>query len=186
MKIISAALLLFTLIPFATTAAPKYGANDAEFMNFVGSIEAPQGFSDVFNGVPFLPDSLVETKTIEEILTYQRSLRAYGTESTAIGRYQFIYKTLLYVVDVLNVDKNRIFDSEMQTFLARYLMEQCGFYDTSIPTTALGNCLAGQWASLPLLSGVNKGKSAYADVGSNKALTSTVQYREILENRFSW
>lgn len=167
-------------------SAQQFGANDAPFLNFMGDMEAPAGFSDVYDAAPFGPDRPIETLTIAEVLTFQRALRQHGSVSSAVGRYQFIYETLSWLVADLNLDTNRVFDSEMQTFLARHLMYRCGFYDSEKSIASLGNCLARRWAALPILSGAERGQSVYKGIANNKALTSPERVEAILANRFSW
>jgi hypothetical protein len=166
--------------------AQQFGANDAPFLNFVGHLEAPAGFSDVVGQAAFFPESPIEEKTIAQVLAYQEALRAAGSPSTAVGRYQFIYATLSGLVARLELDKNRIFDSEMQTFLARHLMWECGFYDPQEPVAAIGNCLAGHWAALPMITGPQAGRSRYEGEAGNRALTAPAMVVALLEERFLW
>lgn len=166
--------------------AQQFGANDADFLNLVGEVEAPAGFSDVYDLAPFGPPRPIEDLTIAEVLRYQESIREAGTKSSAVGRYQFIYDTLIWVVNDLGIDRSIVFDSEVQTLLARHLMYRCGFYDPEKPVGPLGNCLASRWAALPLLTGPQVGQSVYRGVDDNKALVDPRLVRVVLGNRFRW
>ena len=163
-----------------------YGANDVEFLNLIGQVEAPRGFGSVSDFAPAPPDKLVERMTIGEVLRYQDRIRRMGARSSAIGRYQFIRQTLLEVVRENDVSEDIVFDEEVQTYLARILMDGCGFFDPGTDRDALGNCLAGRWASLPVLSGPGAGMSAYAGDGLNRHLVSPGTVRRVLDDRFSW
>lgn len=101
-----------------------------EFLNLIGQVEAPRGFGSVSDFAPGPPDKLVERMTIGEVLRYQDRIRRMGARSSAIGRYQFIRQTLLEVVRENDVSEEIVFDEEVQTYLARILMDGCGF---SIP-----------------------------------------------------
>lgn len=166
--------------------AQDFGANDAPFLNLVGDVEGPRGFGDVYGGAPFFPEKALDTMTIGQVLAYQRDLRAAGTVSSAVARYQFIHTTLSSLVDRLELDTNLVFDGEVQTYLARHMMRDCGFYDRTTPLPALGDCLAHVWAALPLLSGPYAGRSAYHGIAGNAALLDPSTVRTVLMNRFSW
>jgi hypothetical protein len=168
------------------TMAQSYGANDAAFLNLVGDLEGPGGFNTVYNGAPIAPPKPIDTMTIAEILAYQEDLRAAGTQSSAVARYQIIYDTLSEAVDTLDLHTGLVFDSEIQTYMARHFMDRCGFYDPETPIPALGDCLARVWAALPLFTGPYAGRSAYEGIGDNKALTSVGRVQTVLENRFRW
>lgn len=170
----------------AWTAGYGFSANDVDFLNLMGNLEAPDGFGMVSGFAPVLPRQELETMTIGAVLDYQRKIRAMGTASSAVGRYQFIYTTLEQVVRENGISQEIIFDEEIQTYLARILMAKCGFYDMATPTNRLGNCLAGRWASLPLLSGTGAGKSAYDGDGLNHHLVGSAQFAQVLEDRFTW
>ncbi len=163
-----------------------FGANDVDFLNLMGNVEAPDGFGDVFNGVPLLPPERLEDMTIGEVLAYQRRIRAMGTISSAVGRYQFIHDTLRRLVDELGLTPDLVFDGEVQTFLARALMAECGFYDPDRDSRSLADCLAGVWASLPLVTGLRRGMSAYAEDGVNSSLVSPEEVLAVLDARYSW
>jgi hypothetical protein len=163
-----------------------FGANDVDFLNMMGDLEAPDGFGDVFGGVPALPSEALEAMTIGEVLDYQRRIQALGTQSSAVGRYQFIHDTLARLVNELGISPDLVFDGEVRTFLARVRMSDCGFYDPATPSGALGNCLAGTWAALPLLEGPRRGQSAYEGDGLNHALVNPATVVAVLDSRFTW
>ncbi|MGY6535547.1 MAG: hypothetical protein ACXIVG_09410 [Pararhodobacter sp.] len=164
----------------------SFAANDVAFLNLMGDVEAPRGFDTVSGFAPVPPPLPLTEMTLEEVLRYQERIRAMGTVSSAVGRYQFIYPTLRRLVDELGISGNLRFDAEVQTYLARFLMHDCGFFERQTPLPELGNCLAGVWAALPLVSGPRIGQSVYADDGINRALVAPEVVIEILSRRFEW
>lgn len=157
---------------------------DRPFLELLGYIEGPEGYNQLSHYVTAKPIRPISTLSINQVLDYQRMLRQQGAKSTAVGRYQFIYKTLLHLTKIHKIDRNRKFDSHMQDYLARLEMERCGYYDPSIKVTKLGNCLASVWAALPLLDGKHRGKSKYEKMKINSSQTSPLIVEAILNNRF--
>ena len=164
----------------------SFAANDTEFLNLMGNLEGPRGFDTISDFAPALPDKPLTEMRLANVLAYQRQIREMGTISSAVGRYQFIYLTLRALVEQHGISDTLIFDPEVQTYLARFLMHDCGFYDRATPVMPLGNCLAGVWAALPLVSGPMKGESAYAADGVNKAFVAPERVLDILGRRFDW
>ena len=164
----------------------SFAANDVEFLNMMGDLEAPRGFDMVSGFAPVPPPRPLTEMTLAEVLAYQEHIRRLGTVSSAVGRYQFIYPTLRYLVRELGITETLTFDAEVQTYLARFLMHDCGFYAWHTDLHSLGNCLARAWAALPMVSGPATGLSAYAGDGINAALTSPDRVLRVLERRFDW
>lgn len=185
-----AAFVCAALLAFAAAAdvdgTSSFAANDVEFLNMMGNLEGPRGFGTVSDFAPVPPVRPLTEMTLAEVLDYQRENRAMGTVSSAVGRYQFIYLTLRDLVETQGIAENLVFDTEVQTYLARFLMHQCGFYDRATPDLQLANCLAGVWAALPLVSGPGRGQSAYAADGVNKAFTPPEIVLDVLGRRFDW
>lgn len=163
-----------------------FGANDVEFLNMMGNLEGPRGFTTVSDFAPVPPHRPLTEMTLAEVLGYQRDIRSMGTVSSAVGRYQFIYPTLLALIEDHDIADTLIFDEEVQTYLARFMMHDCGFYDRKVNLLGLGNCLADAWAALPVVSGPMRGQSAYAGDGINKAFTSPTAVLDVLDRRFDW
>lgn len=164
----------------------SFSANDVDFLNLMGNHEGYRGFGTISDFAPMIPDAEIQTMTIGEVLAYQQLIRGMGTKSSAVGRYQFIYLTLAELVATHGISHEIIFDEEVQTWLARQLMHDCGFYDVDASTTPLGNCLASRWAALPMLSGPKAGKSAYHGDGLNRSSIDPGLFASVLENRFTW
>jgi muramidase (phage lysozyme) len=107
--------------------------------------------------------------TVGEILNMQKDMIAKGHESTAIGRYQYIRKTLADTAAQMGMDVNRTkFDEKTQDALAIQTLRTIGLENWlagKLDDGAFLNKVAQIWAGIPKTSG----KSAYAGVGSNKA-----------------
>ncbi|MCC5960816.1 MAG: hypothetical protein JJU08_15895 [Rhodobacteraceae bacterium] len=172
-------------VAYAETTT-SFAANDVGFLNLMGNLEAPRGFDTVSDFAPVLPERPLTEMTMAEVLDYQRQIRAQGTISSAVGRYQFIYLTLRDLVERHGISETLVFDAEVQTYLARFLMHNCGFYERDTPVLQLGNCLANVWAALPLVSGPSRGASAYAADGINKAFVAPDRVIDVLARRFEW
>jgi hypothetical protein len=164
----------------------SFAANDVAFLNLMGDVEAPRGFDTVSGFAPVPPPQPLTEMTLDEVLLYQQRIRAMGTVSSAVGRYQFIYPTLRGLVIDQGISGDLRFDAEVQTYLARFLMHGCGFFDPGTPVPQLGNCLAGVWAALPVVSGPRRGLSVYADDGVNRAQVTPEALIEVLTRRFDW
>lgn len=162
----------------------EYRFTDRPFVELLGFMEAPDGYDEITNYAKVQPIKPISTMTIAEVLDYQRLLRQKGSKSSAVGRYQFIYKTLLARVQQYGIDENRLFNKEIQDHLARQEMAQCGFYDIEKDVGELGDCLAGVWAALPLLTGSERGRSRYEDMQINAALTSPEVIEAVLRARY--
>lgn len=179
-------LLVLALGPAMAEPEVSFGANDVTFLNLMGDMEGPRGFGTISDFAPILPETALTAMTLAEVLEYQRQIRALGTISSAVGRYQFIYPTLLGLVEQHGISDMLTFDAEVQTYLARFLMYECGFYDDGTDLLSLGNCLASVWAALPLVSGPLRGQSAYAGDGINRAFVAPEVVLDVLERRFDW
>jgi hypothetical protein len=181
------ALLAMASMPTFAQAENKpivdYHYVDRPFLELLGFLEGPDGYNDITGFTDIEPVKPVIWMTIDEVLDFQRLLRQKGEESSAMGRYQFIYKTLLYLTDYHNIDRSGLFDKRMQDHLARLEMKRCGFYDRHESIPNVGNCLASVWAALPLLTGNKKGQSKYKKTGINFAQTSPAVFAAVLRAR---
>lgn len=182
--LLSATVLLSALSAQAGTQSNvTYRYLDRPFLELLGFLEGPQGYNDITGFTNLRPVRPVSQMTIQEVLDFQMMLRQKGAKSSAMGRYQFIYKTLDYLVKLHDMDTNQLFDKRMQDHLARLEMARCGFYDRTLDVREVGDCLAHTWAALPLLTGKNRGKSRYVETGINSARTSPEVMEAILRAR---
>lgn len=141
----------------------------APLLNLIGAAEAPRGYNQLFGRGREAP---LTEMTIAEVFDVQRRMKAAGSESTALGRYQFISDTLQAVVKKAGLDpKTTKFTPEVQDKLAVMLAMGRGlgrYLSGSLDKEDFADNLAGEWAGFPLRSG----RSKYSGVGSNKATIS--------------
>lgn len=152
---------------------PRQGL-EAALLGLIGSLEAPQGYDQVYGGSRLPPPRPITQMTVGEVLAWQDRSVAAGSRSSAAGRYQIIRKTLRALVRAGVVSTNERFDRATQDRLGLALMKKRGLNDYQsgrISAERFGNNLAKEWASLPVLTGSKRGRSYYAGDGLNHALT---------------
>lgn len=138
-----------------------------ELLNFIARYESNGNYNIILGG-----KTMPLTKmTIDQIFQLQRDMVRSGKESSAVGRYQYIRKTLEQEVAQMGLDPSKtLFDEKTQDKIAIHTLRT---------TARLDDWLAGKqsdeqfllrlskiWASLP---DPRTGGSFYAGVGSNKA-----------------
>ncbi len=121
--------------------------------------------------------------TIQEVLDHQDKRKKAGAKSTAVGKYQFINKTLAELVkrNPKDFPKDRMFDKATQDELASILLKRRGydkFKAGKITRDEFVKNLSKEWASLPNPS---TGKSYYDGDGLNHSLMSTDDLRAIVD-----
>lgn len=155
-------------------------------LDFIGSLEAPRGYDDYYRGAAFAPPKPLTKMTIEEVLFWQREANPPGPGTAAAGRYQIVdqpnARTLSRLVRKLGIDtEGTLFDAATQDRLGFELLCEAGwhkFYSGAISEFNFGDCLAGVWASLPMLTGPRRGDSRYG--GPNSALCSIADFRRAM------
>jgi muramidase (phage lysozyme) len=103
----------------------------------------------------------VSTMTVSEVKNLQKILVYNGAPSGAVGKYQFISKTLLDIQAKLKFKDSDIFSAELQDKMAMYLLERRGyskFLKGTITLNTFMKNLSKEWASLP---NPDTGKSYY-------------------------
>lgn len=132
--------------------------------------------------------------TLRDLLTAMQTWRkTLGSLSSAAGRYQIIYKTLVTLVQELKLDVNQKFTPDLQDRLGFHLLRKRG-YDAfvfgRIGVEEYGKRLAQEWASLPVLAGtknyknqnITRGTSYYAGDGLNNHGVSASEFEAALKN----
>ena len=155
----------------AASPAPCAQGTTADLLEFIRALEAPRGHDDYERRIPVPPPRPLTRMTIAEVLDWQADVRRAGAPSTAAGGYQVIRATLERLVRTHGIDRNALFDELMQDRLAALLVAECGDPGPPSRHPRFANCLAGIWAALPLATGPRRGRSAYAGVAGNRALT---------------
>jgi hypothetical protein len=159
-------------------------------LDFIGNKES-EGYDDISGLVSraLYPAKQLTAMTIQEVLDWQESIDQ-GQLSEASGRYQIMEDTLRGFNNELGVGSGTnslygraglsagdLFSPENQDKMAIVLLEGRGlskFLSGTITREQFANNLASEWASLPLVTGPNAGRSKYAgDSAGNRSLTST-------------
>lgn len=107
--------------------------------------------------------------SVDDILAHQQYARRHGAASTAIGRYQIIYKTLRGLKAELGLSGSEKFTPELQDKLGMALLNRRGmqaYRDGRISKKTFALSLSKEWASLP---NPNTGRSFYAGDGLNRS-----------------
>ena len=167
-------------------------------LDFIGNKES-EGYDDISGLISNsrYPAKPITEMTMQEILDWQESIDRFQL-SEAVGRYQIIEDTLrgynndktvgpgspLYIRAGLN--SGSLYSPENQDKMAIVLIESRGlsmFLDGAITRDQFANNLAKEWASLPLVSGPNAGRSNYdKDAAGNRALTTVQAIRDAIDS----
>ncbi len=159
-----------------TGVQPISKSIEQRLLSFIGSKEAPQGYNTVFGG----DQEKLTSMTLDDVLQFQKKQKG---ESTAVGKYQFINKTLAELKGKMGLSGKERFTPELQDKLATALLERRGlsdFKEGKLKLEEFANNLAQEWASLPVVSGEKKGRSFYVGVGSNRALSNVDEFLKTL------
>ena len=152
--------------------------------DLIGAAESNNNYEAYFGHPDNVDDPRLTEMTLLQVLAWQGARVASGSRSSAAGRYQIIRKTLLSLLDEMDLTGSELFDAAMQDAMARTLLERRGLEDfltRRITVDEFGDSLAREWAALPLLTGSRVGESYYAGDGLNRALVSPSQLRQVLE-----
>lgn len=158
---------------FRSYSAGAAGDVTARMLDLIGRLES-NGNYNVLVGGKTLPE--LTQMTVGEVLEFQKTMLASGHESTAVGKYQIINKTLAGLVKQGVVSAGDPFNAATQDRLAIALMKGRGLDDYKagkLGADQFAHSLAMEWASLP----TNTGSSYYQGVGSNKA---GISYTEVI------
>ena len=126
------------------------------------------GYDAVQHGARVRPPDRPTAMTIAEIYDW---IDATPGQPHAIGRYQFIPKTLRALVDALEIDPEARFSRDVQNRLADRLLAEAGLHAFDAGTLSRDRFmlnLARIWAGLPTSSG----RSFYDGYAGNKATMS--------------
>ena len=165
--------------PRAPTLAPPImrPAID-ELLDLIAEAEAgPDGYDAVQIRAVIPPPKPPSQMTLAQI---QDWIAATPQQQHAIGRYQIIPDTLAYLVAVMGLSTDAVFDPALQDRMALRLLEDVGldtFLQGEIDPHSFMDDVALIWAGLPLRSGL----SAYHGYNGNRATIS----RETYETRFA-
>lgn len=157
-----------------TETNTRLAADEARILDFVAQPESQGNYNATFGG----GEAPLTKMTVGEVLDLQKEMKTADSESTAVGRYQFINKTLKGLVKDLDIPKDAKFTTELQDRLAQELLHRRGlkdYRDGKISAQKFAFNLSQEWASLPK---DQSGVSYYKGVGSNKAL---VRFQDVID-----
>lgn len=158
--------------PQAKPPAPV-PSRTAQVLHLIALAEAgPLGYDAVQHGATRRPPDRPTRMTIAQI--YDWIDRTPG-QHHAIGRYQFIPKTLRRLVTRLKIPADQVFTPAIQDRLAILLLEEAGlraFHKGKIGRHALMHNMAKVWAGLPTASGL----SYYHGKAGNRATMTWTRF----------
>ncbi|WP_210168877.1 D-alanyl-D-alanine carboxypeptidase family protein [Aureimonas sp. D3] len=136
-------------------------------LDLIGQHEAGGNYNAVF-GQPDATRDLGKF-TLDAIIAQQERAKDRGAYSTAIGKYQFLQKTLKGLKEEMGLTGAEPFDPPLQDRLALALLERRGysaFKAGRLSKRAFALRLSQEWSSLP---DPNTGRSFYHGDGVNRA-----------------
>jgi peptidoglycan hydrolase-like protein with peptidoglycan-binding domain len=150
-----------------------------EILDFIARYES-KGNYNIIHGGKVVPE--LTKMTLNQVYDFQRQMLQKGHESTAVGRYQYLNKTLRNTAAQMRLDPNTtVFDPETQDAIATYTLRFRGldrWLNGQWTDEQFLNSLAQEWAGIPK----STGGSAHAGVGSNKAGTTPQNALMALQN----
>lgn len=166
--------------PQGTSSMAQIASQTAPLLDKIGELEGNSRYDIEFGGGKIdLPNM-----TIEQVLKHQEDQRQKGAKSTAVGKYQFIYKTLEELVrrNPKDFPKDRKFDKATQDELAAILLKRRGldkYLAGNISKEEFAKNLSKEWASLP---NPDTGKSYYDGDGLNHSLMGKDDLVKLIES----
>ena len=174
-------------------------------LDFIGNVESAKGYNYEYGNKPIDLSNM----TIQEVLDHQEKRRKEGEASSAVGRYQFIYKTLKDLVKTENGEEknpkdlplNAKFTPEVQDKAATILLKRRGldkYLSGEMSPEQFSIEIAKEWASMPLVADMSvvrktkqgdkiqvdlkKGQSFYSGVAGNKSLVDPNELLNVVKN----
>ncbi len=171
-------LIVGSLVFFAISTRVDALQDRATILDFIARYEAPSGYDSIHTATREAPPIPLTQMLLHEVLSWQRDVR-WKVVSTAVGRYQFTYRTLTRLSRDYNIDPDRLFDDSLQDELGNLLLDECGYGKRHL--SSFGNCLAIVWAALPRVTGKDAGRSVWHGVAGNRALVSREMFVRFLK-----
>lgn len=137
-------------------------------LGLIAQHEAGGDYNVVYGGKRYPLTSM----TIAQVYALQNSLVRQNKVSSAVGRYQFIQKTLRSLVGQLKLDPNTaVLDEGTQDRMALQLLINRGFerfLQGRMSKASFARALSMEWASMPK----DASNRTYYEDGINRALTT--------------
>jgi len=169
------ALIRALICAFALCSTAANACTERTMLDLIGSLEAPQGYDQVYSGIRTPPPAPLTSRTVKEVLNWQ-GVAATTSVSTAAGRYQVIRPTLRGLVNAGVINEDDRFNAATQDKIGRHLLRSAGYPPNRKTLNTVANRISGIWAALPKVSGKGAGKSTYAGIAGNHALISADDY----------
>ncbi|MCC1494114.1 hypothetical protein J1C49_15960 [Cognatishimia sp. F0-27] len=168
--------------PLPEPLSARAGSAADRIRDLIAKAEAgPDGFDAVQFGARIKPPKPPTQMTLREIDAW---IHATPGQPHAIGRYQFIPKTLRWLVARLELDPDTPFTPAVQNRLADLLLADAGLAEALAgrmsQQTFMKN-LARTWAGLPMPDG----RSYYEGFAGNKATMGFDAYRRAIASILS-
>lgn len=146
------------------------------------AVHESDGNYDAYIGHAHAPQGSITALTIAQVYDFQRRLIEDGEPSTAVGRYQFLQRTLSSLVQRSRYSVDMILSPSLQDNLAAMLLEDRGWAawaSRSITNEEFMHRLSCEWASLP--DPYNDGRSHYdGDSAGNHAAYTLEEFSAII------
>lgn len=160
--------------------------NTEELLAFIGKYESKNNPNAIWGGISKAdyPSKPITQMTVGQVLAWQDSID-HKYMSEASGEWQFMEDTLRGLVGAGVVKTSAIFNKDTQVILATALLERRGlskYLSGKITLETFANNIAKEWASMPVVSGKNRGRSYYAGDGLNKSHTPVEEYLEAVKS----
>mgnify|MGYP001626670680 FL=1 len=172
--------------PANYSAVGAYG----NLLDVIGNAES-SGYNTIYSGSKISTPKPLIQMTVAEVQEWQDLSVSAGSKSSAVGRYQFIRKTLKSLIGVA-ISEDELFNQDAQDRAARELLSRRKLNDFIKGTkseAAMAKSIAQEWASMPVINKtqgsqriVNPGESYYSGDGLNKSLISTTELVAALRN----
>lgn len=160
-------------------------SNKKQLLDFIAKYEGgKEGYNALVYGKGTPASAPLTDMTIQEVFDYQKQMVNRGHASSAVGRYQFINKTLKGLVQKSGISTSEKFTPEIQDKLAGMLLDEAGYKKMirgEITQDEFQNRLANIWASLPRTDGT----SQYAGIAGNKVGVSSAALNAIIASTAS-
>lgn len=143
----------------------------APLLAFIRTHESRDNYNVVWGGIKqqHWPRKSLTAMTIREVLAWQDSIdHLYRSEAS--GAYQILEDTLREIYPQAGLTLDDLFNQVNQDKLAVALLKRRGltkYLRGEILAETFALAVAKEWASMPVVSGKNKGKSYYDGDGLN-------------------
>ncbi|THK35606.1 hypothetical protein EHS39_23525 [Ensifer sp. MPMI2T] len=155
-------------------------------LDLIGLLESGNNYNAFFGNSRNSDSPKFVTMTVADVIEWQRRFVADGRPSSAVGRFQFLRKTLKGLRDDGLIKSSAVFNQTAQDNLGAALIKRRGLgrlLAGSLSAEDFAVNLAKEWAALPVPKDVRNGsrmvragESYYAGDNNNRALVSVAGF----------